>query len=492
MGDLPAQNMALPKKVFLKLMLDLEIYLDKDEVDQLKYINRVHLPETVLANIEKFTDLVTALENRILVNESNFRELERMLNEINRPDLVDFLKNGNKIKHDNQRMALPKKVFLKMMLDIYHALENEDEANLKYLLRALLPKNVLAKIDNFRDFASALEDRRLIDESKLDELERLLTEINRSDLVDLVKKTKAEHSLFSRTINGAECIKLDDIDTAESASDIQLIPSDIQLIPSAITARGKDVKKAYSKALKEGSIEVNLATLKVVGQERVGKTCLTNALLGKPFENDHNVTDGIAVTRTVSKRWTDDNADSGNPSKQFARLVTDKLNAMDSLNKNVDKISAGEEQDGASNQTKQNAEKKSTAKHTETNPIDIEQQLDKDVMKKVEENKETFEETFNIWDHGGQMMYHGIHCMFMTRQALYIVVFDLSKPLDDHATVTDSNMEERKHHWSNLQFILSYIQTVYVHTRIVEKNMDRKVHKPTILIVGTHKGEEGI
>ncbi|XP_071948667.1 uncharacterized protein [Antedon mediterranea] len=217
-ANLLAQNMALPKKVFLKLMLDLEIFLNKDEVDQLKYLNRVHLTENVLANIEKFTDLVTALENHMVVNESNFEELERMLNEINRPDLVDFLKKGNKIKHDHRSMALPKKVFLKMMIDIYHALEEEDEASLKYLNSVHLPKNVLAKINDFRDLASALEDRGLIDESKLDELERLLTEINRPDLVDLVKKTKAEHA-FSETISGIESINLDDIET-DSATDI--------------------------------------------------------------------------------------------------------------------------------------------------------------------------------------------------------------------------------------------------------------------------------
>ncbi|XP_071948733.1 uncharacterized protein [Antedon mediterranea] len=129
---------------------------------------------------------------------------------------------------------------------------------------------------------------------------------------------------------------------------------------------------------------------------------------------------------------------------------------------------------------------------TQAVPFDTDQQLDKDVIKKVEEKKEeTLEETFNIWDHGGQLIYHGLHRMFMTLQALYIVVFDLSKPLDDLATFIDSSGRKFQHHWTNLQFILSYILSVYSHSRIVEEDKENEVDKPTILIVGTHKGKLG-
>ncbi|XP_071948759.1 uncharacterized protein [Antedon mediterranea] len=79
----------------------------------------------------------------------------------------------------------------------------------------------------------------------------------------------------------------------------------------------------------------------------------------------------------------------------------------------------------------------------------------------------------------------------MTLEALYIVVFDLSVNLEDRAIFIDANGDERKHHWTNLQFILSYILSVYSHSRDIRKNKDKRVHEPTILIVGTHKAELG-
>ncbi|XP_071949165.1 uncharacterized protein [Antedon mediterranea] len=118
--------------------------------------------------------------------------------------------------------------------------------------------------------------------------------------------------------------------------------------------------------------------------------------------------------------------------------------------------------------------------------------IDKDALEDIEQNKgETYEDTFNIWDHGGQQIYHGIQRMFVTSEALYIVVFNLSVNLEDRASISDSNRKQDQHYWTNLQFILSFIQTVYSHSRIVGKDTKNGVHQPTILIVGTHKGKLG-
>ncbi|XP_071947628.1 uncharacterized protein [Antedon mediterranea] len=228
--------------------------------------------------------------------------------------------------------------------------------------------------------------------------------------------------------------------------------------------------------------------LKVIGQEGVGKTCLINACLGKIFEEEHKVTDGIAVIRTVSTTWKEAKADSGNPSKQYTKIVTDKL--REKKTKDIEIKPLTDDDDGIVVDYNNDGNNDDTDRATEAIPFDTDQQLDKDVIKKLEEKKEDpLEETFNIWDHGGQLIYHGIHRMFMTLQALYIVVFDLSVDLNDPAVYIDSNGQKCKHHWTNLQFILSYILSVYSHSRIVEE--DEEVHKPTILIVGTHKGKLG-
>ncbi|XP_071948768.1 uncharacterized protein [Antedon mediterranea] len=258
---------------------------------------------------------------------------------------------------------------------------------------------------------------------------------------------------------------------------------------SDIAARELDFQKAYNEALKDGSVPVNLGMLKVIGQEGVGKTCLINACLGKEFEEKHVLTDGIAVIRTASTTWTEAKADSGDPSKQYTKMVTDKLRAKET----IDMKPPTDDDDGIVVDYNNYGNNDGAYTVTEAIPFDTEQQLDKDAIKNVvEENKEeTFEETFNIYDHGGQLIYHGIHRIFMTSRSLYIVVFDLSKPLDDLATFIDSTGKKCKHQWTNLQFILSYILSVYSHSRIVEEDKGKGVHKPTILIVGTHKGKLG-
>ncbi|XP_071948801.1 uncharacterized protein [Antedon mediterranea] len=266
-----------------------------------------------------------------------------------------------------------------------------------------------------------------------------------------------------------------------------------------IAARELDFQEAYNEALKEGKVKVNLGMLKVIGQEGVGKTCLINACLGKEFEKDHNITDGIAVIRTASTTWTEDTADSGNPLKLYTKVVADKLKAMERSTKNVVQEPADDynivndnNSDGNLNNKDDDDTHNKDDDETETIPFDTEQQLDKKTLEEFEKNKEkTLEKTFNIWDHGGQLIYHGIHRIFMTLEALYIVVFDLSKDLDDPAIVIDSNGREYRHHWTNLQFILSYILSVYSHSRDLRKNMQKDVHQPTILIVGTHKGKLG-
>ncbi|XP_071948757.1 uncharacterized protein [Antedon mediterranea] len=263
---------------------------------------------------------------------------------------------------------------------------------------------------------------------------------------------------------------------------------------SDIAARELDFQKAYNEALKDGSVPVNLGMLKVIGQEGVGKTCLINACLGKEFEEKHVVTDGIAVIRTASTTWTEAKADSGNTIQQYTKMVTDKLRKKKTVNIDMKPLTDDDDddEDGIVVDYNNDGNNDGTDTATQAVPFDTDQQLDKDVIKKVEENKEeTLEETFNIWDHGGQLIYHGLHRMFMTLQALYIVVFDLSKPLDDLATFIDSSGRKFQHHWTNLQFILSYMLSVYSHSRIVEEDEENEVDKPTILIVGTHKGKLG-
>ncbi|XP_033118166.1 uncharacterized protein LOC117117808 [Anneissia japonica] len=86
-------------------------------------------------------------------------------------------------------------------------------------------------------------------------------------------------------------------------------------IPAEILARGPDALKVYQAALEEGESDFNLVRLMVMGQENVGKTCLINSLLGKEFNKEHNITEVIAMTRSIvldetdNTKWTEKEID---------------------------------------------------------------------------------------------------------------------------------------------------------------------------------------
>ncbi|XP_033110420.1 uncharacterized protein LOC117111578 isoform X2 [Anneissia japonica] len=101
------------------------------------------------------------------------------------------------------------------------------------------------------------------------------------------------------------------------------------------------------------------------------------------------------------------------------------------------------------------------------------------------------EDTFNIWDYGGQVIYHGIHRIFMTSMAVYIVVFNLNVNLDDKAIVMDSSGQMRIHHLTNLEFILYWILSAYIHSRELKVDLKLQIALPAIVLVGTHRDSLG-
>ncbi|XP_033107192.1 ankyrin repeat and KH domain-containing protein mask-1-like [Anneissia japonica] len=67
-------------------------------------------------------------------------------------------------------------------------------------------------------------------------------------------------------------------------------------VPEVIMARGEAALKVFNEELEDGKITVNHARLMVTGKEGVGKTCLVNTLLEKPFNEAEPSTDGIVLT----------------------------------------------------------------------------------------------------------------------------------------------------------------------------------------------------
>ncbi|XP_060557317.1 uncharacterized protein LOC132717775 isoform X2 [Ruditapes philippinarum] len=86
---------------------------------------------------------------------------------------------------------------------------------------------------------------------------------------------------------------------------------------------------------------------------------------------------------------------------------------------------------------------------------------------------------FNIWDFGGQFIYYATHQIFHSRDAIYLLVFDLTKDLD--SIVEDEDFPDRKF---NMKTCLKF-WIMSVHAFVGTK--DGK--EPKIILVGTHKAD---
>ncbi|XP_071941111.1 uncharacterized protein [Antedon mediterranea] len=77
-------------------------------------------------------------------------------------------------------------------------------------------------------------------------------------------------------------------------------------VPLEVLARGQEANDAFLDAIQEGSKSIYQTRLMLVGQERVGKTSLTKALTGQPFDATEEVTDGIeaSLSCTISVKHT--------------------------------------------------------------------------------------------------------------------------------------------------------------------------------------------
>jgi internalin A len=150
--------------------------------------------------------------------------------------------------------------------------------------------------------------------------------------------------------------------------DLLLEGNPFDLLPPEIVARGKDSIRNFIKEL-DVSDFLYEAKLIIVGEGRVGKTCLSNSLIRHNYElEDEPSTEGINI-----QTWTVD--------------------------------------------------------HKEIKTINPE--IKRDL-------------TINIWDFGGQEIYHSTHQFFLTKRAIYLVV-------------TESRKEDRHedfYYWLNIIKIL--------------------------------------
>ena len=103
--------------------------------------------------------------------------------------------------------------------------------------------------------------------------------------------------------------------------------------------------------------------------------------------------------------------------------------------------------------------------------------------------------TADVWDFAGQHVYYAAHPVFLSSRAVYIVVHNLSKPLNAQAQpcVRQGTHEvtlENPNKETNLENLLSWLATVHNMTPTGEEMVETpdvlSYLRPPVFIVGTH------
>ena len=247
-------------------------------------------------------------------------------------------------------------------------------------------------------------------------------------------------------------------------------------VPPELSARGPLALEAYNNALAEGQACVKRVPLMIVGQDRSGKTSVKKSLKGICFNPDEDSTLGIEVDRydfkVTTEIWktgeTGEEANIGTTVTSFernaARWIADKLTTLQKTAE-VKRASSAESTgyetlsdttllessvNPASTNTTEDEPNLSTSEVQ--NPTELEPEEDlltttleklpdfEDVAKLLpqflQENwDDDKEDIYSIlWDFAGQSVYYVTHPLFLTRRAIYFLVYDLSRNPSDKAT----------------------------------------------------------
>ena len=261
-------------------------------------------------------------------------------------------------------------------------------------------------------------------------------------------------------------------------------------VPSEIRARGPEALEAYNNALAEGQTCVKRVPLMIVGQDRSGKTSVKKSLKGICFKPDENSTLGIEVDRyhfkVTTEIWktgeTVEEANNDTTVISFeyntARWIAGKwkthekiaevkkTSSADSAGYDFEEIENAKERGPCETLSSANL-LESSINPASTNTTDDEPNLstrevrdpkelepEEDLLIKTLEKLPDFDDVVKLlpqflrenweddkediysilWDFAGQSVYYVTHPLFLTRRAIYFLVYDLSRNPSDKAT----------------------------------------------------------
>ncbi|XP_060596531.1 uncharacterized protein LOC132750553 [Ruditapes philippinarum] len=266
----------------------------------------------------------------------------------------------------------------------------------------------------------------------------------------------------------------------------------------------------FNEALKKGSGKDRFVRINVVGNYEQGKTSLTRRLLNQSLEGVIR-TDGIDVhvrkCKIKDKEWEssptefDENDCLEKLAEGFIRTTKITENKPDIRQNNMpsesntdesvtdvlaDKMPVTDDPQSAESETSKSisgliasGENTSSEANIEASFIEKKSSLLKEKMNMP--LNQTL--TANIWDFGGQFIYYATHQIFHSRDAIYLLVFDLTKDLKE--SIKDKEFPDRNSSMGDcLKF---WLDSIHAYAGSEEGGTSEHVSKPFVILVGTFK-----
>ncbi|XP_052245124.1 uncharacterized protein LOC127854166 isoform X2 [Dreissena polymorpha] len=299
----------------------------------------------------------------------------------------------------------------------------------------------------------------------------------------------------------------EDIGAAEKPID----PDMLDKIPNAVKQLDDKGIKLFFKALQDGEEEVKNIRLMVVGMFGVGKTSLVNNLI-KDFR-DKNITplstDGIDLHRCQVMEDGDWCLDKEHRSQKYIKRLESVFDKMPvNTYAATASIDDTDSLDGSHVEDKVDALPTENQIHTEPvqrrnnveqheqdfvqmcSPLVEKMQNDtnhkpsKDIKVSLEKTEK--EITVSVWDFAGQTLYYSTHQFFLNKRSIYLVLMDMTKPLDEDLKELDGSGI-----WCGLVNDCTYLNVFKfwlnaIHMCSGYKSTTGEI-KPTVILVGTRK-----
>ena len=177
---------------------------------------------------------------------------------------------------------------------------------------------------------------------------------------------------------------------------------------------------AYFRACQNGVAKNTRISVIIVGQDRGGKTSLKKHILGHIFDPEELSTDGIEVDVV---ELTDENAKDPWKGKE-----TEFLKSANEVDEHILEYTAK-----LVTEKEQNQKSKSDAISSQSEETLPEEKLDKIDNLRNNVNSESPSTTVFLHDFAGQSIYYDTHFCFLKTACPYLLVVDVSSPLDDTA-----------------------------------------------------------